>query len=91
MDIDVYEVVKKLIGEVDPAGETQTDNVRFENLKVMTVLVDKLLTDIDDLWHENKNSHEFSVKRASEFAGKFLDKIGIKEDEGGEIPPFLFS
>ena len=31
--MDYYEVVKKLIGEVDPVGETHIDNERFENLK----------------------------------------------------------
>ena len=36
MTIDVYKVVKKLIGEIDPIGETQTDDERFENLKAMT-------------------------------------------------------
>ena len=75
--MDYYEVVKKLIGEITPIGETNTDNKRFENLKAMTELVDKLLTDIDDVAYLNKDSHQFSKKRAADFSSKFYDKIGI--------------
>ena len=77
--MDYYEVVKKLIGEVDPVGETHIDNERFENLKKMTDLVDKLLKDIDDVAFLNKDSHQFSKKRSADFASKFYDKIGIEE------------
>ena len=78
--MDYYEVIKKLIGEVDPVGETYTDNERFENLKAVTELVDKLLTDINDVDRLNKESYQFSKKRAGIFASKFLKKIGIRED-----------
>ena len=77
--IEIYDVVKKLIGKIRPVGETNTDNKRLENLKEMTELVDKLLIDIDKVACQYKDSHEYSVKQASEFAVKFLDKIGIKE------------
>lgn len=74
-----YDVVRKLIGKVEPIGETNEDNIRFENLKELISLVDNLLIDIDDLEYKHKNSSQFSVKRAAELASKFLDKIGIKE------------
>lgn len=78
--IDVYEVVKKLTGEINPVGETNTDEKRFENLKVTCNLVAKLLNDISEVEYGYKNSQEFSVKRASDYAGKFLkDGCGIKE------------
>lgn len=74
------DVVKKLIGKITPVGETNTDNERFENLKAMCELVDNLITDIDDMAYMNKDSREFSVKRASEYASNFLTKtIGIAE------------
>ena len=76
--MDIYEVVVKLTGPIDPIGETQTDAKRYENLKTMCDLVDKLLTDIDAVI-PNKNRVEFSMKRAGEYADKFLDKIGIEE------------
>ncbi len=77
--IDVYEVVKKLVGEISPVGETQTDNVRFENLKDMTDLVDKLLTDIDWIASNYKNNHSYStysMKRAAEYANEFYNRVG---------------
>ena len=74
-----HEVVKKLIGSIGPIGETNTDNERFENLKAMTELVELLVKDIG--WVGRKSiSYEYSVKRAGEFASKFLTKnLGIPE------------
>ena len=76
--MNIHEIVKKLIGEINPVGETNTDNDRFENLKEMCDLVDELLNDIDFL-HHYKNNHQFSMKRAAEYASKFQDGIGIVE------------
>ena len=75
---DIYDVVIKLTGPIKPVGETYADNERYENLKVMCSLVEKLLFDIDAVI-PNKDSHDYNVKRAGEYAGKFFDKIGIKE------------
>ena len=74
------DVVKKLIGKINPIGETNTDNERFENLKAMCELVNNLIIDIDDMAYQNKDSRKYSVKRASEYASNFLTKtIGIAE------------
>lgn len=74
------DVVKKLIGNINPIGETNTDNERFENLKAMCELVNNLITEIDDIAYKNEDAREFSVKRASEYASNFLTKtVGIAE------------
>jgi len=70
--IDVHEVVEKLVGEINPVGETNTDNKRFENLKVMTELANELLMDITDVGFRYRNNQQFSMKRASNFAKNFL-------------------
>ena len=75
---NIHEIVVKLIGSVKPIGETRTDDKRFENLKATCELVDKLLFDIDDVI-PNKDCVEFSMKRAGEYADKFMTKIGITE------------
>lgn len=76
--MELYDVVKKLIGEVEPVGETNEDNKRFENLKVLTGLVEKLIADIDNVYFQNCNSQEHSVKRAADFADNFMEKsLGI--------------
>ena len=79
MSIDIYEVVKKLVGEIEPIGETQTDDKRFENLKVMTKLIEKLLYDVDNVAYQYKNNHQYSMKRSAEYASKFQDDLGIQE------------
>ena len=74
--MDIHEIVTNLVGYIEPVGETRTDDARFENLKVMTELVDKLIYDINEAEHRFKNNHQFSMKRASEFATKFLNTLG---------------
>lgn len=74
--MEMYDVVKKLVGEIHPIGETNTDDARFENLKEMTELVDKLLTDIDDVAYE-ATRHEYGHQRAGKFASKFQTRMGI--------------
>lgn len=76
--MELYDVVIKLIGPIYPVGETREDDRRFENLKTMTALVDKLISDIDIVANANKSRHEASMKRAGVFADKFLDALGIQ-------------
>lgn len=75
--MEIYEIVKKLNGEIRSVGETNKDDQKFENLKVVTKLVDMLLSDIDDVPYTNKDAHQFSIKRAGEFDKQFLDDTGI--------------
>ncbi len=79
MEINVYDIVGKLIGAIEPVGETQTDNILFENLKAMTELVEALLADINEVAWRFKNCHEHSIKKACDYARKFLDNIEIQE------------
>lgn len=74
-----YDVVKKLIGNITPVGETNEDNKRFENLKEMCKLMEQIHIDLDDISYRYKDRHEFSIKRAVEYIDKFFDKTGIKE------------
>ena len=76
--MELIDVVRRLVGPIDPVGDQGIDNKRFENLKAMTKLVDRLVGDIDCV-AENKLRYEFSMKRAGEFADKFLDDLGIED------------
>ena len=75
--IDNYEVIKKLIGSIEPVGETHTDNARYENLQEMTRLADALLEDIGDIARHNKDRPEYSMSKAGKFAHGFFVKNGI--------------
>jgi len=76
--LDLYDIVKKLTGEINPVGEFNEDNKRFENLKVVTELVEKLIIDIDEVTII-KDRHEYSMNKAGIFAKEFLDSLGIEE------------
>ena len=76
--MDMHEVTTKWIGNVNPVGSSVEDAERFENLKVMTNLVEKLVEDIGQV-ATKRSSNEFSVSRAGTFAAKFLDDLGVVE------------
>ncbi len=71
------EIVEKIIGPINPIGETNEDNTRLENLEEMTKLVDALLMSIDTVFVNNKDRMEYSRKRAADFSSKFFDDVGI--------------
>jgi hypothetical protein len=74
------DVVKKLIGNVQPYGATHIDNERFENLKAMCKLVNELVTEIDTVSYKNKDRHEHSMKQMADYASNFLSNtLGIVE------------
>lgn len=69
------EIIKKLIGNISPAGASHIDDERFENLKAMCELIESLVEDVHFVAERNKSSHEFSVKRSGEYAEKFLSTL----------------
>mgnify|MGYP001568997103 CR=1 FL=1 len=72
--MDYTKIITKLIGSIDPVGETNTDNERFENLKAQCQLVDELILRIQYVANTNKNKHEHSMKRSGDYADLFLTK-----------------
>ena len=77
--IDIYAVVQKIVGDTSPVGETNTDNMRFENLEDMIGLVGSLIGDIADVARFNKDRQEYSMSRAGEKAHSFLLSHGIED------------
>ena len=76
------DVVRKLIGSIEPVGETNTDAKRGDNLKEMCELVGNLVQDIKDVVYTNKHAHEHSIKVMVDYANSFLtDTLGMKEVE----------
>ena len=41
--MEYTDIIKKLIGNINPIGETNTDNERFENLKELCYLVQNFI------------------------------------------------
>lgn len=75
----LYTVVKKIIGNIKPLGCASTDSERMESMKLACSLVEKLLTDIDDVAYLNRDSQEHSVRQIADYAQKFLDGLGLHE------------
>ena len=73
--MEIEDVVNKLIGPIEPVGDSGIDVKRFQNLSLKIKLVDHLL---HELWEvsKNKDSHEDSVKKIGESADKALNSIG---------------
>lgn len=75
--INHYEVIKKLIGPIEPVGESHTDEKRFENLITLIGLMSSLMDDIQAV-SKYKERHEFSIGRAGLFAKGALE--GLKRE-----------
>lgn len=70
-----HDLVKKIIGKINPIGESNIDEQRFENLKEMCHLAEMILMDIDDLRAEFDGDRRASVKKCTDYAIKFLMSI----------------
>ncbi len=82
--MEIVDVIKKLVGDIEPIGETHTDSKRLDNLKVMTALVDELLENIYTV-AKDKDCHEYSRKQSGSFAHRFLEHITKEYSPKSEI------
>lgn len=44
--MELFEIVMKLVGPVQPVGSTEEDAARLSNMKALTELTDRLLSEI---------------------------------------------
>lgn len=77
--MNLYDIVTKLTGPIEPVGESNEDEKRLNNLKELTYLVDKLIYDIDQVAMYNKDRVEASMQRIGKFADDFLTGLGIED------------
>jgi hypothetical protein len=73
------DVVKKLIGSIEPIGKTEVDEKRLENLKAMTEMLDALLGEVMNVARFNKDRVEYSMNQCGKHAHSFLRSIGIED------------
>ena len=71
-DVNIYELINNLIGNIDPIGESNEDEKRFDNLKEYTELIDKLMVNVRDVARSHEH-HAFSIQRSGKHARAFLD------------------
>lgn len=75
----IEEIVNKLIGDITPVGDEGVDSIRLENLKHYGELIDRLVSNVDDIAYKYRNSSYSSIKNLVNEANKILDKLGIEE------------
>lgn len=72
--MDYSEIVDKLIGPIQPLGETNEDEQRFKNLQEMCTLTEHLVEKIQTVaWTMHFNQH--SVQKAGQYADTFLNNL----------------
>lgn len=67
----IIEVLNKLIGEIEPQGETNIDNKRFQNLKTLSGVLEYFTYKIHEV-SRHKDRAELSMKRAGIFASEYI-------------------
>lgn len=72
--MELHDVVRKLVGPIEPVGDSNIDRQRFENIKAMTELIDRLLFDIYQV-APCADRHEDSMKKIGNHARRFLREV----------------
>lgn len=72
--MEMHDIVRRLIGPVDPVGCHNTDTERYANLSTTIELVDLLLGDIRDVASQ-ADRYEASVSKLGCLARGFLQEV----------------
>ena len=70
----IKEIVQKLVGSITPAGESNLDTKRLENLKIICGLIEDLVYEVNYV-SRDKDRYESSMKVMGEYADKFLRNL----------------
>jgi hypothetical protein len=79
--MDIYEIVKKLVGNINPVGKSEVDADRLQNIIVICDLANKIIEDIGYVRNNNIDAYESSVVEIRDVANKFLIDNGIIDIE----------
>lgn len=71
-DIDLEVLVMKLIGKIEPAGDTSIDDERFDNVKDLIDLVDKLLVNLSEIEYRYRKDQLISRVNISNYINQWL-------------------
>ena len=72
--MEIEDVLRKLIGPIEPTGESNADRDRLDNLRILTEVVDRLLFDIAAL-ERFKGRSEAGMKRIGAHASYFMQSV----------------
>lgn len=72
-----YDIVKKLIGEVRPKGDSSSDYQILENLKELIKLHGEIHKAIDDVAYDFMGDNQASIKMCQQEAIMYMYSLGI--------------
>ena len=75
----VFDVVMKLVGQVNPIGDSTVDEKRLENMKNLVEVFEQIHTVIDEVAYKNKDAIEHSRRLIGEVANDALERMGVEE------------
>lgn len=70
--MELIDIVNKLVGRIEPIGDTSVDEERFENLKAYCELINEMVKRVDDVVCNNWDSRLDSVKKFNDYISDFL-------------------
>jgi hypothetical protein len=70
----ICEVIKELVGPIDPVGDSSVDVHRYQNLLTIQRVVEWCIEEIREV-AKNAGSHEASVNQIGATATKFIKSI----------------
>ena len=70
--MELIDIVNKLVGRIEPIGDTSVDEERFENLKAYCELINEMVKRVDDIVCNNWGSRLASVKKTNDYISDFL-------------------
>ena len=80
--IEVIKLFYKVIGNIEPKGISEYDELALKNLKLMTDVLYELLNDIAIIESVFENRNEGSIQKIKEHCTKFLNSVGeVYKDE----------
>ena len=72
--MELFEIVMKLNGPVQPVGEHNADQTRLSNMKALTELADRILYEINRA-EPAADRVEFSMKAIGVHAREFMESV----------------
>jgi len=70
--MEVIDLVRKIIGPIQPIGDSSIDSERFSNLTEMVGLIEDLLSDLQAV-AKYRQAPEHSVSKAGKYANDALE------------------
>ena len=75
----VAEIVEKVVGPIDPTGDSSFNDARLDSLMRMTEVIDLLLDGVEHVALSYASSSQHSVKKAGKFAQEWLKDVQDNE------------